>query len=286
MSNHVLSSGGFWIVNKQVARATSNNAALLIAELINVYEQVKYVNKLGPDGSFFKAGIELDDLCNLSPYERRTAQGHLERMEWIKVETKQIPGTLRAVLVWLIDFKKINEFLQLPGSQEIEPPQVNTLPHSPSQNSSLPQVKNMACILDPTTKEEEYSLQETEKDILNRVTNSFALSNPSYAKKVHSKQLLFNSLFDSYIEAGLSFDYIKSNMKWISKCLAPTESFQPTWHNNVQVILYRALTSIDPTQAALTKPSVKIKEDTKPEFDQFAHFMKNAVKIKDYNGDR
>jgi len=89
----ILGQGGFWVINKRVAKLTSINAAIMIADLASKREYFLMNKDITlEDGWFFNTqeNIELD--TSLSPYEQRKACELLVSKGFLEIKKFGIPA--------------------------------------------------------------------------------------------------------------------------------------------------------------------------------------------------
>lgn len=89
----VLGQGGFWVVNKKISKRTSNDAAILIADLVSKREYFIINKDITLEcGWFFNTqeNIELD--TNLTPHEQRKAITKLVNAGFLEVKKFGLPA--------------------------------------------------------------------------------------------------------------------------------------------------------------------------------------------------
>lgn len=147
----ILGQGGFWVINKKLAKATSINSAILLADLASKREYFLMNKDISlDDGWFFNTqeNIQLD--TSLSPHEQRKACEMLVSKGFLEIKRLGVPAKNHfklndiQILKFLtsssenfeqLDLKNFNDLYN--NNKEITIKNVNT--SSPSAKSSMPQ---------------------------------------------------------------------------------------------------------------------------------------------------
>ena len=88
----ILSQGAFIMYNKEVAKKTSVNEALVLADLISKHKYFYERSKLGTDGSFFNTYENISDDTALSEKQIRLAVSKLKTRGLLSTVRKGIPA--------------------------------------------------------------------------------------------------------------------------------------------------------------------------------------------------
>ena len=90
--SNVLSQSSFWMVNKAIAKATSNDTAIFLSDLISKREYFRSKNQLTEDEFFFNTieNIEVD--TNIGRHKQTTCIKELESLNLIIVKLMGIPA--------------------------------------------------------------------------------------------------------------------------------------------------------------------------------------------------
>lgn len=121
-----VSQGAFWMVNKKLARLLeSNDAALLLADLIARREFFGDRGDLDFDGGFFALSESIENDLNLTKESRQKLTKHLESVGFLVVKKKGLPSKnyyyvqdVEIVRVLSDDLKKINDFQSAENSAQ------------------------------------------------------------------------------------------------------------------------------------------------------------------------
>jgi len=112
-----LNQGAFWMVNKKIAKLLkSNDAALLLADLLSRRDYFKNHNELDSDGGFFVLSDQIEMDLNLSKEMRQQATKLLQTMNLVHIVKKGLPSKNfyyiqdSKILEMLGDDKKSNNF--------------------------------------------------------------------------------------------------------------------------------------------------------------------------------
>lgn len=88
-----VSQGAFWMVNKKLARfLESNDAALLLADLISRREFFSERGDLDFEGGFFALSESIENELNLTKEARQKLTKHLESVGFLVVKKKGLPS--------------------------------------------------------------------------------------------------------------------------------------------------------------------------------------------------
>ena len=91
--NSTISQNAFWMVNKKLARyLQSNDAALLLADLISRREFFSGRNDLDEEGGFFTLSETLEEELNLTKEARQKLSKQLETVGFLLVKKKGLPS--------------------------------------------------------------------------------------------------------------------------------------------------------------------------------------------------
>jgi hypothetical protein len=174
MSKRILGRKHWLQFNKDLAKATSVHAALLLSELIDSEEQVKYARKLQPDGSFYKSAEELEEELCLTKHERQVAAKILQDKGLITVSLRSKPDNkFEKISFWQLHDDNINKFMA--------PIQKSSIVCE-GQKDDPPEGKKMTGIPDSSYSIEEIpEVQEPNSELLKKMVNTFATQNPKYA---------------------------------------------------------------------------------------------------------
>jgi hypothetical protein len=115
--SNTLAHGAFWMVNKRIAKILkSNDAALLLADLISRREFFKNLLELDSEGGFFCLSEQLECDLNLTKEMRQQVTKLLESWGFLKIKKKGLPSKNyyyiqdSRILEILGDDKKSNDF--------------------------------------------------------------------------------------------------------------------------------------------------------------------------------
>ncbi|NBW57863.1 hypothetical protein EBR43_08780 [bacterium] len=97
MANNIVSStlshGAFWMVNKKIAKILkSNDAALLLADLLSRREFFKNLLELDSEGGFYCLSEQIEFDLNLTKEMRQQVTKLLESFGFLKIKKKGLPS--------------------------------------------------------------------------------------------------------------------------------------------------------------------------------------------------
>jgi hypothetical protein len=88
-----LTQGSFWMVNKKIAKILkSNDAALLLADLLSRRAFFKNLGELDSDGGFFCLSEQIEFDLNLTKEMRQQITKQLESFGFLKIKKKGLPS--------------------------------------------------------------------------------------------------------------------------------------------------------------------------------------------------
>ncbi len=106
---NVLSSSGYFIVNKALCKKVGLLSAAVLGEMYSKYVYLKKNDKLTEDGYFYYTREDLEDSMGLSPYEQRKAINVLAKYGVMDSKLIGLPATM----YYKIDENKLAEILEL-----------------------------------------------------------------------------------------------------------------------------------------------------------------------------
>lgn len=106
---NVLSSSGYFIVNKALCKKVGLLSAAVLGEMYSKYVYLKKNDKLTDDGYFYYTREDLEDSMGLSPYEQRKAINVLAKYGVMDSKLIGLPATM----YYKIDENKLAEILEL-----------------------------------------------------------------------------------------------------------------------------------------------------------------------------
>lgn len=106
---NVLSSSGYFIVNKTLCKKVGLLSAAVLGEMYSKYVYLKKNDKLTDDGYFYYTREDLEDSMGLSPYEQRKAINALAKHGIMDSKLIGLPATM----YYKIDENKLAEILEL-----------------------------------------------------------------------------------------------------------------------------------------------------------------------------
>jgi len=99
MIGKILGNGAFWIVNKHIAKATSIEAALMLADLADKAEYFNNRGETTDDGFFFNTADSIADNTGLSYHLQKKALKLLTDAGFIETKLKGVPAKLHFKIV-------------------------------------------------------------------------------------------------------------------------------------------------------------------------------------------
>jgi hypothetical protein len=143
--NNTISQNAFWMVNKKLARyLQSNDAALLLADLIARREFFSGRNDLDEEGGFFTLSETLEEELNLTKEARQKLTKQLETVGFLLVKKKGLPSKnyyyvqdKEIVKVLGEDVKKSNDYqwAEKPAQYKAEMPADNRAENNASNKN-------------------------------------------------------------------------------------------------------------------------------------------------------
>lgn len=290
---NTLGSDAYWVVNKKIAREVGFTAAVLLADLISKRGYFEKRGELQPDGSFFNFSDAIESDLQIGKEARIAAQKALQARGFLKIYRRGIPPKN----FFLIQDDEIIRALNSHTSISTDDHSSTNTTYVPLQTATKNKNKenknkekreeepSSESSSESSSDEHTFSVPlKSSKDIVADILNSFRANYPDWAIKVKTKQPLYNLLFDSFAEEGVSHEFVKSNMDFIKKCLAPKKTHNKDWSDDVKQVLWVALATIDPNKKSMGQQGLGETPDrvsTSNILDPFDYYMSDEYIAKE-----
>jgi len=181
---HLLSSSGFLIVNKRLAKIIGLKTSALLADLISKEEYFKEKGTLD-NGWFFNCASNIEKDTTLTPYQQKKSIDKLKELGIVETKLKGLPATLHFKLY---ENKLLSLFdTSIQVSQKVDTKELK------SNNNNLTIItKNNIINRELEFKEIVFQVSDISKDVLNEFCDYWTEPNKSGTKMRFELQKTFD----------------------------------------------------------------------------------------------
>lgn len=198
MIGKILGNGAFWIVNKYIAKATSIEAALMLADLADKAEYFNNRGETTADGFFYNTADDIADNTGLTYHLQKKALKLLKDAGFIETKLKGVPAKLHFKIVE----NKILNFL----NTGIKNHQKQDVKNFKTNNNKLNNNKANNISAQPAQKAQTDTPQEQE-DLFGKKPKNNANKNTLFKNSAYFEISIFKQKLKGLDEAGVDVDF-------------------------------------------------------------------------------
>lgn len=198
MIGKILGNGAFWIVNKHIAKATSIEAALMLADLADKAEYFNNRGETTADGFFYNTADDIANNTGLTYHLQKKALKLLKDAGFIETKLKGVPAKLHFKIVENKILKFLNTGFKNHLKQDVKEFKTN--------NNKTNNNKDNNIISQPAPKAQTGTPEEQE-DLFGEKPKLNANKNTLFKNSAYFEISIFKSKLKKHAALGVDIEY-------------------------------------------------------------------------------